>query len=298
MAADLLKDLAASFTRDLRAADKADRTIVLYNQSIRFFCDWLQEHGLPETTESLTKRQIASWLADLREKQAATTVLTRFRGMRRFTKWLIAEGEIDDDPMANLEKPSPSSKPVPLMVDEEISKLLKVCDGRTFEGRRDEAIFRVLFDCGLRIAELAKLGVDDVDLDNEVVHVIGKGRRPRVVPFSAKTARALDRYGRLRRKHRHSESSGWWLGQRGALSADGIDHILRVRAQQAGVKNVHAHRFRHTFAHDWLVNGGQERDLMRLAGWRTDTMLGVYGASAATERAHLAARRMKRGDRL
>ncbi|MEO3800552.1 tyrosine-type recombinase/integrase [Nonomuraea sp. B1E8] len=205
---------------------------------------------------------------------------------------------INADPMANIEKSTVPDKPVPVIGDAEIAKLLKECDGKTFEERRNEAIIRVLFDCGLRISELAGLDVPDIDMDHEVVHIMGKGRRPRSVPYSAKTARALDRYARVRRQHRHAREDRWWLGQRGGLSTWGIDNILRVLAERAGLDDIHAHRFRHTFAHDWLANGGQERDLMRLAGWRTDTTLGVYGTSAATERAHNAARKLKRGDRL
>lgn len=297
--AERLDDLFASFARDLRAAGKAERTINVYGQSIRFFSAWLTGRDRPLTTDSLTKHAISTWLAELVEQgKSQATVLTYYKGLRRFVRWALAEGEITDDPMKNLEQPNPPPTPVPIVTDEEIAALLKTCDGRTFVGRRDEALIRVLFDCGFRIAELARLGVDDVDFDHDVIHVIGKGRKPRAVPFGAKTGRALDRYRRMRRAHRHAESDGWWLGQRGQLSTDGIDNILRVRAGQAGVEKLHAHRFRHTFAHDWLASGGQERDLMRLAGWTSDAMLDRYGASAATERAHNAARRLKRGDRL
>ncbi len=73
---------------------------------------------------------------------------------------------------------------------------------------------------------------------------------------------------------------------------------MKVRGQQAGIEDLHPHRFRHTFAHDFLMNGGQERDLKRLAGWSSDVMLERYGASAVDARAKTAAQRMKRGDRV
>jgi hypothetical protein len=75
---------------------------------------------------------------------------------------------------------------------------------------------------------------------------------------------------------------------------------LKVRAERAGLdaRLVHPHRFRHTHAHDFLLAGGQERDLMRLMGWRSEGMLSRYGASAADHRAMQAARRLRRGDRI
>jgi site-specific recombinase XerD len=219
--------------------------------------------------------------------------------MKRFCRWLVAEGELVDDPMVGLERPKPATKPVDILTDDEIMRLFKVTDGQTFEERRDHAILRVLFDTGVRISEVAGLTVDDVDLaDHDVLYVIGKGRKPRAVPFGAKTGRALDRYRRLRSSHRHANEPRFFLSQRGGMSRDGIDEMLRRRAAQAGVENLHAHRFRHTAAHRWLAAGGQERDLMRLMGWSSDAMIGHYGSSAADERARAAFRRMRLGDRL
>ena len=88
------------------------------------------------------------------------------------------------------------------------------------------------------------------------------------------------------------------LTQRGALSTDGARERMTVRGAMAGIEDLHPHRFRHTFAHDFLINGGQERDLKRLAGWTSDAMLERYGASAADQRAKTAAQRLRRGDRV
>jgi integrase len=71
---------------------------------------------------------------------------------------------------------------------------------------------------------------------------------------------------------------------------------MKVRGAMAGIADLHPHRFRHTFAHDFLMSGGQERDLKRLDSWSSDVMLERYGASAADARAKAAAKRMKRGD--
>src|SRR3954447_5982391 len=271
-----LEDLLASFRRHLRAASKAPRTIELYSQSVRYFSRWLAEHDRPETLDELTRHAISAWLAELAETCQPSTVATRLRGMRRFCRWLVVEGEVDKAPTEGIEIATAPDKPVPILTDAEITALLKTCAvgrGRPgmfarpiFLGRRDEVILRLLLDTGVRVSELCGLELTDVDLERELAYVTGKGSRPRVVPFGAKTAQAVDRYLRMRALHPHARSPKLLLGQRGPMTPDGARDLLNNRAAQAGVADVHLHRFRHTFAHRWFAGGGQERDLMMLAG--------------------------------
>ena len=308
MTSPLILDLAASFRRELRRLKRAERTQILYLQAIRFFVDWLEAQGRPATLDQFTRHAVAAWLAELGERVDVETVRTRQRGLRRFGRWLVAEGELDKAPTDGMEMPSPAEKPVMVLTDEQLAALLKICerprgkagvwDRRIFDGRRDEVLIRVLGDCGLRVSELAGVDLDDVDQDHEVIYVTGKGNRPRAVPYSASTATAIDRYLRVRRVHPQADKTPRFiLTERGPISADGIRWRLEVLGKQAGVEGLHPHALRHTMAHRWLAAGGQERDLMHLAGWRSDAMLKVYARTTAVERAHQAHRRLGLGDR-
>ena len=294
-----LDDLTASFRRHLRAEGRSDRTGAIYATSVRLFGEWLTAAGRPATLDELTRGAVREWLATLvDEGKAPGTLRTRFKGLHRFCSWLVDEGEVSAHPMIGLAVPAVPDKPVPLLSDEDLTALLRACGGPRWYDRRDEAVVRFLLDTGVRVSELTGLSLADLDLDNGMAMVLGKGRRLRPVYFAARTSRALDRWLRTRRTHRWRHLDALFLGERGALTPDGVRELVRVRGEAAGIAHVHPHRFRHSFAHDFLINGGQQQDLKRLAGWTSDAMLARYGSAAADLRAREAAKRMRRGDRV
>ena len=125
----------------------------------------------------------------------------------------------------------------------------------------------------------------------------GKGGKARRVPFGPRTAAAIDRYQRTRRRHRLATSDALWLGQNGKeFGYYALRDMLNYRAGRAGITDMHPHLLRHVAADRWLTAGGSEGGLMAVAGWSRSDMLRRYTKTRAEARAADEARQLGLGD--
>ncbi len=296
-----------SFQRHLKAENKSSATVRTYVDAAKLFEEFLRDSGRTQFLAEVKAEHAELFIGNQLELHAPATAANRYRSLQSFIKWAVAEGEIDqaDDPFRNLKSPNVPEKHVRIVPEDELKKLLKACAGTGFLERRDIAILRIFITSGARRSEVANLRIsledplhNDLDLDMGVARIMGKGARERMIPLDPKTVMALDRYIRVRSKHNMARLPWLWLGKKGRLTVDGIRQMVERRCEQAGIPKIHVHQLRHSFAHDWLSSGGNESDLMRLAGWRSSQMVRRYASAAAEDRAIAAARRIGFGSRL
>jgi integrase/recombinase XerC len=228
--------LNRSFRRTLEAENKSPRTIEAYTDAVRLLATYCQAHGHPILAGELRREHIQDFIADQLARWKPTTAHNRYRGLHAFFKWAVAEGDLAASPMDGMQPPQLPEQPVGVVRAEQLTRLLKTCEGRDFTSRRDTAVILLLVDTGMRRAECVGMTLDDVDLDQRIVWVLGKGRRPRALPIGRKTAQALDRYLRAREGHRLAHLPHLWVGRNGPMTPSGIYQVVHDRARLPGCR--------------------------------------------------------------
>ncbi|MQA15288.1 MAG: tyrosine-type recombinase/integrase [Pseudonocardiaceae bacterium] len=288
--------MCESWQVHLRAERKSPETVDSYATGVRQFLDWCRSTG---TTPELSRAAVNAFVAGILDRGAEpATARARQLSLRRFAEWLVDEEILDHNPLLGLKPPKLDDKHTPRLTDEQCTALVRACAGKDLRDRRDEAIVRFMLETAARAGEVVAMGTADVDLRRGIAVIRrGKGGKARTVPFGPHTARALDRYLRLRRTHRLADTPALWLGDRGkGVSYDALHKTLKARAAAAGIAGFHPHVLRHTAAQRWLSAEGSEGGLMAVAGWSRRDMLDRYTRATAAERAADEARRLGLGD--
>lgn len=262
-----------------------------YVDEVRRFAGWLAQHSRPAAAPgdllAVERRDVEAWLMAQRSAGIAqATMRNRWVALRNLYGWVLAEAEIKRSPLERVVVAKASSPAPDVLTDDELKLLLKACAGSDFYARRDLALIRFMLATGLRVSETVDLALGDLELTTRLAFVRhGKGDKARAVRFDPATAAALDRYKRVRARHPYAALPWLWIGFRGRMTRKGVPTMLNKRAAEAGVRHVHPHQLRHTWADRWLSAGGNEGDLQRLGGWESAEIMRRYGEARAVDRA-------------
>jgi len=291
--------LAESWVTHLEAERKSPHTIRTYTAGLAAYIAWCERQGL---AVDLEPKAVEKFMAALFEGGAgAATVLSRQRGIRRFSAWLAADAGTADR-LDRMKPPKLDQKIPPFVNPDQLAGLIGTCLTRSFHDLRDRAIISLMAESMVRADELLMMTKDGVSVRQRTARVErGKGGKGRVTAFSAQTARDLDRYIRARASHRLASEPWLWLpvkrSKEPRLTYDGLYTTLRRRALRASPPfALHPHMLRSTGAISFRRKGGQVTSLMALGGWSDIAMVQRYIRAAENDLAIEEARRLFDGE--
>lgn len=232
---------------------------------------------------------VRDWVAALnRAGQARATVARKLSGARAFMQYLQREAVVEHDPTAAAVAPK-LDKTIPVHLSEaEMVALLDSIDARTPLGRRDRAMFELVYASGLRLSELVGVNLEDLDLNARVVRVLGKGRKERIVPLNAVAADAIRAWmkdraaivlaapGQAQRPggtrptahgRRHDDEPLFVNARGGRITGRSVDRLLRRYVARCSTRmGISPHALRHSFATHLLQRGADLRGIQELLG--------------------------------
>jgi len=200
-------------------------------------------------------------------------------GIRAFYRFLLIEGEINENPATLIESPKLGIKLPEVLTVEEIDRIAGAIDLSRPEGHRNKAIIETLYGCGLRVSELVNLKLTDINYGEGFISVTGKGNKQRLVPISSKALKEIDIYkenrNRLRRIH---DQNIVFLNRRGRkLTRAMIFTIIRDLVKRAGIsKKISPHTFRHSFATHLIEGGADLRAVQDMLGHESILTTEIY----------------------
>ena len=264
-----LADAADDFLADCLARNLSPRTIEQYEWSLRSFSSSLPTG--PTALADLGPTTVRPWISSLSGTRRPSSVRSAIRALKVFSAWLVREGYASTDPLANVRLPIvPESLIVPLSrVD--VTALLRVGSPLL------RACVAVLVDTGVRSSELCGLRVEDVR--ERFLFVLAKGGHERLVPYGETATAELTRYvKRVRPPIRHSDEALFLSRSGQPLTPHHLGQLMRQAGRQARIAGVRVspHTMRHTFAIEFLRNGGGELALQKALGHRSLDMVRLY----------------------
>ncbi|MBA7472481.1 Tyrosine recombinase XerC [subsurface metagenome] len=278
------------FLIELKIEERSPKTILFYRDRLKWFIDFIKPDTLLKDIGIGDIKRFFS----TQNSQHIYAYHAKYRALRAFLNWCVKQNYTLESPLTF----SPPKLPdiiKPAFTDSELKAIINACIGSL--GLRNKAIVLTLIDTGIRREELAGIKIADINLDARIISITGKGRKQRLIPVSPTTLKVIWQYIKMRK----NPSEFLWLTEEGKpLTGNGIGQTLQNLMKHACITGhkASAHVFRHTFANNFLDNGGDPLDLMYLLGHASLKMVENYSRAHKQRRALKALEKQRPVDRL
>jgi len=259
----------------------SDNSISSYGNDLFKLINFFNELKISDLN-SVTSKNITDFFAKQREDGLTSTSVSRYASsVRGFFAYLKQQGYIKENPTSNLSATKLSRNLPSVLSFDEIERILSKPKSKTNLGLRDKAILEVLYSSGLRVSELINLKISDLFLEDEVIRVIGKGSKQRIIPIGSSARIWLKEYliriRPLLQKRMKSENLVFLNSKGSKLSRMAIWKIVKKYCADAGIdKEVHPHTFRHSFATHLLEGGADLRAVQEMLGHSDISTTQIY----------------------
>jgi len=283
-------DLIDRYLLSKQAEGKSPATIRGYRDILKLLALYFDEHG--DGVSSITREVADKYLIYLRSRPRFTgrrvsagtnaglaeeTIRDHLRALKVFSSWLFAEGYIMENVFMRIKLGKSPHHVIKPLSNEEIVMILDTFDQKTPIGQRNGAIITLMLDGGFRAGEIADAKLMNLDLVNGTLKVMGKGSKERIVPIGMSTHAALAYYVNVVRPKVALGTDNLFLAKDGnAISVNTLKLMFSRLASKSGVSRLHAHLCRHTFALNYLMNGGDVFSLKIILGHESLEMVNRY----------------------
>ncbi|MCD1261260.1 tyrosine-type recombinase/integrase [Paenibacillus athensensis] len=268
------------YLRAKRSETASERTVCHEQENLASYKRILLEQDLEPSVEKITVEAVRKHFVMYMVEQkgyALSTINNRIKSLKRFFSFLHREGWILNNPLLLLKARKGQQNPICSFTEEQIGSLLAQPNQHTFTGLRDYAMLTLILDTGLRLGELVKLQLNQVELKGCFLQgVLGKSRRPRDVPFCDDLRKIMTKYIKIRGD---LPSNYLFVTIDGnPMKERSIQEIISEYGKKARIEGVRVspHTFRHTFAKLYIMNGGDPYSLQEILGHTTQDMVKRY----------------------
>ncbi len=264
----------------------SDNTFAAYHNDLYYLANFVEDEatnrGSIPSWASFSRQGMLSYLLHLKERgYAATTQARKVAAAKSFFSFMVAEGNLKDNPTENVRSPNVGRPlPKPISVSQVRRLLEQPAKLSAPEAKRDRAMLELLYASGMRVSELVSLNLGDVDVVGDFVRCFGKGHKERLIPIYRKAALTVEEYVKEVRPHlaHNYEEKALFLNRRGErLTRQGFWQILKGYAKSAELdEKVTPHTLRHSFATHMLSGGADLRSVQELLGHANISTTQVY----------------------